>query len=105
MAKIGVVGEKDFAQLYMAVGLEAFFADDGEAVSRRVHKLARDGYAVIFVQEKYFSECRETVSEYASAVYPAIVPVPDSKGSMGIGMTALRQNVEKAVGVDILFNN
>ena len=39
------------------------------------------------------------------AAYPAIIPIPDNQGSEGIGLQALKQNVEKAVGVDILFNN
>lgn len=105
MAKIGVVGEKDFALLFTAVGLDVFFEDSGESVNRRVHKMAREGYASIFVQEKYYDDCRETIQEYASDVYPAIIPVPDSRGSQGLGVKALKENVEKAVGVDILFNN
>lgn len=105
MAKIGVVGEKDFALLFTAVGLDVFFEDSGERVNRRVHKLAREGYASIFVQEKFYGDCRETVDEFASEVYPAIIPIPDSRGSQGTGVKALRENVEKAVGVDILFNN
>ena len=104
MSRISVVGEKDFAQLFKAVGLEVFFAEDGGAVSRLVHRLAREGYAAVFVQEKFYEDCGETIREYASAVYPAIIPIPDSNGSRGTGMAALRQNVEKAVGVDILFN-
>ena len=104
MAKIGVVGEKDFAQLFTAVGLEVFFEDDGESAARCVHRMAREGYSAIFVQEKYYADCGESVREYAGSVYPAIIPIPDSQGSKGIGMAALKQNVEKAVGVDILFN-
>lgn len=105
MSKIGVVGEKDFAQLFTAVGLEAFFTEDSATAARLVHRLAREGYAAVFVQEKFFEDCGETIREYASEVYPAIIPIPDGNGSRGTGMAALKQNVEKAVGVDILFNN
>lgn len=105
MAKIGVIGEKDFALLFRAVGLDVFFEDDGERVNRRMHRLAREGYAAIFVQEKFYHSCRETIDEYAAEVYPAIIPIPDNRGVLGVGMGTLKQNVEKAVGVDILFNN
>lgn len=105
MAKIGVVGEKDFALLFTAVGLDVFFESTPESVNRRVHRLAREGYASIFVQEKFYDGCRETIDEYAGEVYPAIIPIPDSRGSLGTGITKLKANVEKAVGVDILFNN
>lgn len=105
MAKIGVIGEKDFALLFTAVGLDVFFEENGEGANRRAHKLAREGYAAVFIQEKFFEDCRETIQEYQGSVYPAIIPVPDSRGSQGTGVKALKANVEKAVGVDILFNN
>ena len=104
MSRIGVVGEKDFAQLFTAVGIEVFPTEDGGTAARTIHRLAREGYAAVFVQEKFFDDCAETVNEYASSVFPAIIPIPDSSGSRGTGMAALKQNVEKAVGVDILFN-
>lgn len=104
MAKIGVIGEKDFAMLFCAVGLDVFYEETGERASRRLFKLAKEGYSAIFVQEKFYKACQEVIAEYKSAPYPAILPVPDSHGSEGVGIAELKQNVEKAVGVDILFN-
>lgn len=105
MAKMGVIGDKDSVMLFKAVGLDVFFETEGERANRCLHRLAREGYAVIFVTEKLYSACAETVHEYSAAAYPAIIPIPDNQSSEGIGMQALKQNVEKAVGVDILFNN
>jgi len=104
MAKIGVVGDKDSVMLYKAVGLDVFFETDGEKADRRLHRLAKEGYAVIYVTESLYQSCAETITEYAQAAYPAIIPIPDNQGTKGIGMQTLKQNVEKAVGVDILFN-
>ena len=104
MAKMGVIGDKDSVMLFQAVGLDVFYETDGEQANRRLHRLARDGYAVIFVTEKLYAACSETVQEYSAEAYPAIIPIPDNQGSTGVGIQALKQNVEKAVGVDILFN-
>ena len=104
MAKIGVIGDKDSVMLYKAVGLDVFFETDGEKADRRMHRLAKEGYAVIYVTEDLYVACAETVTEYASQAYPAIIPIPNNRGTLGIGMQTLKQNVEKAVGVDILFN-
>lgn len=104
MAKIGVVGDKDSVMLYKAVGLDVYFETDGEKADRCLRRLAREGYAVIYVTETLYSSCGETIAEYASQAYPAIIPIPDSRASQGIGMQTLKENVEKAVGVDILFN-
>lgn len=91
--------------LFKAVGLDVFFEDDGAHANKRMHRLAREGYAAIFVTEKLYPHCAETIAEFASQSYPAIIPIPDNRGTEGIGMKNLKENVEKAVGVDILFNN
>ena len=91
--------------LFKAVGLDVYFEDEGALANKRLHRLAREGYAVVFVTEKLFPACRETIEEFAGEAYPAIIPIPDNSGTAGIGMAQLKANVEKAVGVDILFNN
>ncbi len=105
MTKLGVLGDRDFALLFKAVGLEVFFVEDGAEANKRLRRLAREGYHAVFVQEKYYPACRETVNEFAAADYPAIIPLPDGQQNANLGMAALKANVEKAVGVDILFNN
>jgi len=30
-----------------------------------------------------------------------IIPVPNQSGSMGVGLSSIRRNVERAVGMDI----
>ena len=47
---------------------------------------------------------KETIAELEGQPYPAIIPIPDNQGSQGLGERKLRQNVEKAVGMDILSN-
>ena len=104
MAKIGVIGDRDSVLLFKAVGLDVFFEDEGVSANRTLHRLAREGYVTIFVTEKLFAACAETIEEFKSQAYPAIIPIPDNQGSRGVGEKMLRQNVEKAVGMDILFN-
>ena len=104
MAKIGVIGDKDSVLLFQAVGLDVFFEDEGERANRTLH-LAREGYAAVFVTEKLYPACAETIQEYQASAYPAIIPIPDNQGSRGVGAEALRKNVEKAVGMDILANS
>ncbi len=104
MAKIGVIGDRDSVLLFKAVGLDVFFEDDGERANRTLHRLAREGYVTVFVTEKLFPACAETIAEFEGQAYPAIIPIPDNQGSQGLGEKRLRQNVEKAVGMDILSN-
>ena len=105
MAKIGVIGDRDSVMLFKAVGLDVYFHEEGESANRCLHKLAREGYAAVFVTEKLYPACAETIAEFAGQPYPAIIPIPANGGTEGVGMRQLKANVEKAVGVDILFNN
>ena len=105
MSKIGVIGDRYSALLFKALGLDVFFEEEGEQANRTMHRLAREGYSVIFVTEKLYPFCSETIAEFQGQAYPAIIPIPDNQGSQGVGMKTLKENVEKAVGVDILFNN
>ena len=64
MAKIGVIGDRDSVLLFKAVGLDVFFEDEGERANRTLHRLAREGYAAVFVTEKLFMSCKETIEEF-----------------------------------------
>ena len=46
----------------------------------------------------------ETIKKYVSASYPIVLSVPSGKGSNGYGTAVLKDAMEKALGVDILFN-
>lgn len=103
--KCAVIGDRDSILLFKAVGIEVYPETDGERANQIMHRLARTGYAVLYVTESVYPLCKETISEFASEPYPAIIPIPDALGSRGTGMKALKENVEKAVGVDILSNS
>ena len=103
--KCAVIGDRDSILLFRAVGIEVYPETDGERANRLMHRLARTGYAVIYVTESLYPHCRETVEAFAGEPYPAILPIPDALGTKGIGLSALKANVEKAVGVDILSNS
>jgi len=69
MAKIGVIGDRDSVLLFKAVGLDVFFEDEGVSANRTLHRLAREGYVTIFVTEKLFTACAETIEEFKSQAY------------------------------------
>ncbi|GHU56768.1 V-type ATP synthase subunit F [Clostridia bacterium] len=104
MPKIGVVGDKDSVLAFKAFGLSVFpaVASDSEASRKIVDKLAREDYGIIFVTEQIAETITETIDRYDRCVLPAIILIPGSTGSLGIGLARIRRNVEKAVGMNIL---
>jgi len=103
MYKIGVIGDKDSVLGFKALGLEVFpvaGAPEGERVLRH---LAEQQFAVVYVTEQLAADIAKAIEEYNGRIFPAIIPVPGNRGTLGIGMQGLKKTVERAVGADILF--
>ncbi len=103
MADIAMIGDKDSVLLGRAAGLDVYFETDGHRAGKLIEKLAHENTKVIFVTEPVFEAAAETVNKFRSSPFPAIIPIPDSTGSSGVAMENVRANVEKAIGVNILF--
>ena len=100
--KIGVVGDKDSVLAFKALGIDVFPVVEYDDAKRTVDKLAMNDYAVIFVTEQVAQGIQETIERYNKKMLPAIILIPSNQGTLNIGMQRISDNVEKAVGVNIL---
>ncbi len=101
--KIAVIGDKDLILAFKAIGMDVFSADTKEEAEKLVKKLAK-GYAIIFITEDLAQQIDQILMKYKTKAYPAIIPIPSSHGSTGYGIQGIKNDVERAVGTDILFN-
>ena len=99
--KIAVIGDPSSVMIFKAVGFDVFYEEEKEQIERRIHHLADAGYAVIYITET--AAQKAVIDEYATATFPAIIPIPAGSKSLGLGLKRVQENVEKAVGADILF--
>lgn len=102
MYKIGAVGEKDEVYAFLALGIDILAAESPEEAMKAVDTMARQGYGLIFVTETLAKDIGETIERYKNEVLPAIILIPGKEGSLGIALSKVQENVEKAVGIDIL---
>jgi len=102
MYKIGIVGDKDSVLAFKAVGIDVYPVNEAIEARAVIDKMAVDGYAVIFVTEQLAQNLEETIDRYYRQMLPAIILIPNNQGSLGIGIQKIKDNVEKAVGVNIL---
>lgn len=102
MHKIGVIGDKDSVLGFRALGLEVFTPEEDIEVRRTIERLAKDNYGIIFITEQMAVKARETIDRYDSEVAPAIIMIPSNQGTLNIGMDRINENVEKALGSNIL---
>ena len=102
MYKIAVVGDKDSVLGFRALGLDVFSADSAEQARPILHRLAKEGYAIIYLTEQLASGLTAEMARYKDELTPAIILIPGKEGSLGIGMENIKTAVERAVGADIL---
>lgn len=104
MHKIGVIGDKDSVLFFKAFGLDVYPVVESEREENRkiVDKLAREGYGIIFITEQIASTISETIDRYNNEITPGIILIPSNAGSLGLGLKRVSDNVERAVGMNIL---
>ncbi|NLD87063.1 MAG: V-type ATP synthase subunit F [Clostridiales bacterium] len=102
MHKLAVLGDRDSILGFKALGLETVFADTPEVGAEELHRLAREGYAVVYITEMLAQRIMTDIAKYKDDIAPAVILIPGKGGSMGIGLSALKRSIVRAVGADIL---
>jgi V/A-type H+-transporting ATPase subunit F len=102
MYKVGVIGDKDSILGFKILGLSVFPVTTPEEAAKIINKMAKEEYAVIYITENIAEKVRETINEYKSSRFPAVIPIPGNEGPLGIGMEGIKNSMIKAVGTDIL---
>lgn len=102
MYKVAIVGDKDSILAFKAIGVEVFEVSTADEARKTIDKLAGSEYGVIYVTEQIAAQVEQTIDRYIKEMTPTIVLIPSSQGSLGIGKRKISENVQKAVGMNIL---
>lgn len=100
--KIAAIGDRSSVMGFRALGLEVCPADDVEQAKAALHRLAKEDYAIIYLTEGLAQHMGPEIARYNDSLTPAVILIPGKEGSLGIGMSAVKTAVERAVGADIL---
>ncbi len=102
VGKIAIVGDGDSIMVFKAAGVATFPAEDEKKARDVLRKVAQE-YQVIFVTEELSRKLGDFLKRFDETPYPVVLTVPSGKGSSGYGDEMLRSAMERALGVDILF--
>lgn len=100
--KMAILGDGDSVLAFKAGGVDAYHANSREQAKDVLRELAKN-YAVIFITDGLAAEMDDLLKKFEKNPYPIIVPVPSGKTS-GYAEGQLKERMERALGVDILFN-
>ncbi len=104
MLKIAVIGGKDTVVGFKALGLDTFPAASAAEAGKILRSLTRDSedYAIIYIEETLAAQLTQEIDKFKDSPTPAIILIPGREGSIGLGQSALKSAVERAVGTNIL---
>lgn len=104
MLKIAVIGGRETVMGFKALGLDTFPAAsvaEGGKILRSITK-DQDNYAIIYIEENLAEGLASEINKFKDSPTPAIILIPGREGSIGLGQSALKAAVERAVGTNIL---
>jgi len=89
---------------FKALGLDVFAVESPEEARKTLRRItsAEDDYAIIYVEENLAEALKHEIDRFKDSPTPAIIMIPGREGSLGIGLNALQDAVERAVGINIL---
>lgn len=102
--KMAIVGDGDSITVFKAAGVDTFPAET-EAKARDVLRKIAKEYKIIFLTEELARPLTEFLKRFDEEPYPVVLSIPSKAGSSGYGDEVLKSAMERALGVDILFNN
>lgn len=106
MLKIAVIGGRDTVMGFKALGLMVRPVTTSDEAREALHSLTRgdskEEVAIIYLEETFAAELEPEIARYKDKPSPAIILIPGRDGTLGLGLSALRSAVEKAVGSNIL---
>ncbi len=102
--KLAIVGDGDSIMVFKAAGVATFPAENEVKAREVLRRIAKD-YAVIFLTEELARPLTDFLKRFDEQPYPVVLSRPAENGSTGDGTALLKSAMDRALGVDILFNN
>lgn len=100
--KVAVVGNRDAIAAFQMIGFHTYPVTSADQTKSTLRQLAKEDYGIIYLTEDFAQEIPEIIQFYDTVVTPAVILIPTHKGNLGIGSQRIQENVEKAVGMNIL---
>ena len=102
--KTAIIGDYDSVLSFKAGGVDVYGATTALEAKETLKKIAKD-YAVIFITEDYALELDDYLKRFLEQAFPIVLPVPSKNGTNGYSRQKMKQQMERALGVDILFRD
>ena len=101
--KMALIGSGDSTMIFRAGGVVTFNVQNIKECEKTLREI-KDEYQIIFITDNLSKDMQECIEEINNDVYPIILTIPSSEGNNGYGMECIKKEMERSLGIDILFN-
>ena len=101
--KIAIIGDGDSITVFKAAGVATFAAENEAKAKELLRRVAKE-YKIIFLTEELARPLSSSLKRFDEEPYPVVLSIPSGNGGTGYGAECLKSAMERALGVDILFN-
>ena len=98
------MGGRETVMGFKALGLDVFPVENAEDARETLRRITRpdEEYTIIYVEEGTAKDLSAEIDRFKDSPTPAVILIPGREGPLGLGRSALKSAVERAVGSDIL---
>lgn len=104
LGKLAIIGDGESITVFKAAGVATFPAENEAKARELLRKIAKE-YKIIFITEELAKPLAAFLKRFDEEPYPVVLSIPSKNGTSGYGTEMLKSAMERALGVDILFNN
>lgn len=101
-ADTAILARDESALAFKAAGVDAYSETDSEKLRMTFRRLITE-YKVVFVTDDVAFELTDLIERTLEKPYPIVIPVPSEDGTSEYAQKQIREQTERALGVDI-FN-
>ena len=101
MSKMAVVGDSTSVLGFAPIGVDTYRLDEPEEIADIWPAVMAADYAIILMTEPVFAAARMLLKEIETRPTPAVVAIPSTTGSTGVGRRYILDLMERAVGASV----
>ncbi|MCK9536755.1 MAG: V-type ATP synthase subunit F [Bacilli bacterium] len=98
---IAAIGSDDTIILFNAVGIKTYMVKSSSEAEKTIAQLTNEKCRIIYLAEDIYEVIPETIEKYQYTPFPIIIPLPTKTVAKGVGLKKIKDNVEKAIGINI----
>ncbi len=102
MGKTAIIGSGESVLAFQAGGVEAFPVQGEKQAKETLRRLAKT-HSVIFLTDELSYPLKDLIDRMNESPYPIVISVPSANGTSDFAVQRMKEQMERALGVDILF--